>query len=139
MGWKLRHDLKRCMAKSSYSSVTLFQSSIKCRCPRCGRGQLFSGLLTVVRVCPSCGLEIGDQDSGDGPAVFVVLILGFLVVGAAASLELAVSPPMWLHLFIWTPVILGGSILLLRPIKSLIVALQFKHGMLRVSDKDESQ
>lgn len=66
-------------------------------------------------------------DSGDGPAVFVILILGFIVVGLALWVELRFEPPMWLHLVLWTPLILGGAIGMLRPFKAVLIALQFRH------------
>ena len=67
---------------------------------------------------------------GDGPVAFVVLILGATTVGLAILLEVLVAPPMWLQLAIWTPVILGGSILLLRVFKAWLVAQQFRHRAL---------
>jgi uncharacterized protein (DUF983 family) len=88
---------------------------------------LFDGLLSVKPRCPSCDLDYSKIDAGDGPAVFVILILGFIVVGLALWVELRFSPPLWLHMTLWTPLILGGSIALLRPFKATLVALQFKH------------
>ena len=125
------------MARLGCSSVSLFRAGLTCRCPRCGRGRLFSGYLTVVEQGASCGLEFQGQDAGDGPAVFIILILGFVVVGGAVLFEVIVSPPMWLHLLIWTPTTIGGSIFLLRPFKSFMIALHFKHGLLRTTDSDE--
>jgi len=88
---------------------------------------MFSGLLTVRSACPTCGLDYAAGDSGDGPAVFVILILGFVVVGLALWLEMKYEPPFWLHMVLWAPLILGGSIGLLRPFKATLIALQFKH------------
>ncbi|MFN3401842.1 MAG: DUF983 domain-containing protein [Ferrovibrio sp.] len=88
---------------------------------------MFDGLLSVKPRCPSCGLDYSRIDAGDGPAVFVILILGFIVVGLALWVELRFAPPLWLHMVLWTPLILGGSIALLRPFKATLVALQFKH------------
>jgi uncharacterized protein (DUF983 family) len=58
--------------------------------------------------------------------VFVILILGFAVVGLALLVEIRFAPPLWVHAVLWGPFVLGGSVLLLRPIKSLAVALQFR-------------
>jgi uncharacterized protein (DUF983 family) len=88
---------------------------------------LFDGLLTVKPRCPSCDLDYATVDSGDGPAVFVILILGFIVVGLALWVELRFQPPMWLHLMLWTPLILGGAIGMLRPFKGVLIAQQFRH------------
>ena len=77
------------------------------------------------------GLDLKRADSGDGPAVFIVFILGALVVPLALLFEATAEPPMWLHVAIWPVVILAGSLALLRPMKGLLIALQFRH---RASD-----
>jgi len=100
---------------------------LKCRCPRCGEGRLYEGFLTVAERCNVCGLDLQKADSGDGPAVFIIFILGFIVVPLALLLESAVAPPLWLHLVIWPPVIVGGALALLRPAKGILIALQFCH------------
>ncbi|HSR72843.1 MAG TPA: DUF983 domain-containing protein [Kiloniellales bacterium] len=97
------------------------------RCPRCGRGALYSGFLTVAERCAVCGLDLRKADSGDGPAVFIIFILGFLVVPLALLTEVWFTPPLWLHMALWPPLILGGALGLLRPMKGLLIALQFRH------------
>lgn len=77
--------------------------------------------------CPVCGLDLSAEDSGDGPAVFVILFLGLVVVGLAALVEIRFSPPLWVHLVLWTPLIFAGAILLLRPLKAALIALQYRH------------
>jgi uncharacterized protein (DUF983 family) len=104
-----------------------FATGLACRCPRCGRGALFAGFLTVADRCSVCALDLRKADSGDGPSVFIILILGFLVVPMALLVEARFAPPMWLHMAIWPPLILGGSLALLRPLKGLLIALQFHH------------
>jgi len=106
------------------------QAALRCRCPRCGQGRLFAGLLTVRPFCPACGLDLSAQDAGDGPAVFVIFFLGLIVVGLAAIVELRFAPPIWVHLMLWTPLILGGAVLLLRPLKAALIALQYRHHLL---------
>jgi uncharacterized protein (DUF983 family) len=106
---------------------SLLHVTLACRCPRCGRGKLYDGLLSVARQCPDCGLDLQAQDAGDGPAVFVVLILGAIVVGLALLVEILFAPPLWVHIVLWTPVILGGAILMLRPLKAGLIALQYRH------------
>ena len=110
-----------------YPPLSPFSTGFRCRCPRCGEAPLFDGLLDVRPVCPDCSLDYEMVNAGDGPAVFVILILGFIVVGLALWVELAFSPPTWLHLVLWTPLIIGGSIALLRPFKATLIALQFRH------------
>jgi len=110
-----------------YPPVSLIAASLGCRCPRCGRGKVFAGLLTVVPRCPECGLDISAQDAGDGPAVFVILILGAVVVLLAALVEIKFEPPIWVHIVLWLPTTLGGAVLLLRPLKAGLIALQYRH------------
>jgi len=100
---------------------------LKCRCPRCGQGPLYDGFLTVAERCSVCGLDLQKADSGDGPAVFIIFILGFVVVPLALWFESAFTPPLWLHLLIWPVVIVGGALALLRPAKGILIALQFRH------------
>src|SRR3546814_4506734 len=44
-------------------------AGLACRCPRCGKGRLFSGILKIAERCNACGLDLRKQDAGDGPAV----------------------------------------------------------------------
>jgi uncharacterized protein (DUF983 family) len=97
------------------------------RCPRCGRGRLFAGFLRVAPRCEACGLDLSAQDSGDGPAAFIILIVGFAVVGAALVVEVAYGWPVWLHLLVWLPLAVLGCLALLRPLKGILIALQYKH------------
>ena len=91
------------------------------------QGPLFDGFLKVTDACKVCGLDLSKQDSGDGPAVFIIFILGMIVVPLALLLEANAAPPMWVHLAIWPAVILGGALAMLRPMKGVMIALQFKH------------
>lgn len=111
----------------AFPPLSPYATGLRCRCPRCGVGRLFSGLLTVAGRCDHCDLDLSAQDSGDGPAVFVIFIIGPIVTGLALWLELAFSPPIWLHMMLWTPLILAGAIALLRPFKAILIALQFRH------------
>ncbi|MFO1037129.1 MAG: DUF983 domain-containing protein [Geminicoccaceae bacterium] len=97
------------------------------RCPRCGQGRLFDGFLHVASRCTSCGLDLSDQDSGDGPAAFVVLIVGFIVVGAALIVEVKYEWPVWLHLLVWLPLTVILCLAFLRPLKGLMIALQYRY------------
>lgn len=112
------------------SGVSPLAAGLRCRCPRCGRGRLFQGLLAVAPVCESCGLDLKKEDSGDGPAVFVILILGALVVPLAIAVEVLFHPPEWVHMALWPPVVLVGAVALLRPFKATMIALQYRHRSL---------
>jgi uncharacterized protein (DUF983 family) len=110
-----------------YPPLSPFSTGLRCRCPRCGQAPLFKGLMDVQAVCPACGLDYAKVDSGDGPAVFVILILGAIVTALALWVEVRFEPPIWVHIVLWLPFILGGAILLLRPFKATLIALQFRH------------
>jgi uncharacterized protein (DUF983 family) len=97
------------------------------RCPACGRGKLFSGYLALAPRCDVCGLDYSFAEAGDGPAGFVILITGFIVVGAALFVEMAYAPPYWLHALIWGPLAILLPLLLLRSFKGVLIALQYKH------------
>ncbi|HXD44848.1 MAG TPA: DUF983 domain-containing protein [Pseudolabrys sp.] len=97
------------------------------RCPRCGDGKLFTGFLNLRGACDRCGLDYGFADAGDGPAVFVILIGGFIVVFAALTVEVVYSPPYWVHAALWVPLILLVTLAPLRLLKGLLIALQFHH------------
>jgi len=97
------------------------------RCPRCGEGKLFQGFLTLRAACERCGLDFGFADAGDGPAVFVILLGGAIVVFAALLTEMVYQPPYWLHALLWLPLILIVTLAPLRPIKGLMIALQYHH------------
>jgi len=107
--------------------MSAFRAGLSCRCPRCDVGRLFSGFLEVAKRCESCDLNLSGEDSGDGAAVFVILVVGFAIVGLALITEIMFGPPLWVHYAIWIPAILGASLGLLRPFKSILIALQFKH------------
>ena len=118
------------MNELSTPHPTLLQSALRgiaCRCPRCGQGKLFTGFLTLRPACEACGLDYAFIDSGDGPAIFVIFIAGFVVVGAALAVEALYAPPYWVHAVLWGPLILITTLLPLRAMKGLLIALQFHH------------
>jgi uncharacterized protein (DUF983 family) len=102
-------------------------AGLKGRCPRCGEGRLFSGFLTVGKRCGNCGLDYSFADAGDGPAVFVILLIGFLVVGLALWLEVSYGPPLWLHMLLWIPLTVVSSLVALRLIKGILITLQYRN------------
>jgi uncharacterized protein (DUF983 family) len=102
-------------------------TGLACRCPRCGKGKLFQGFLSLRPRCEVCGLDYNFADAGDGPAVFVILIAGFIVVACALIVEFKYEPPFWVHALLWGPLILATTLLPLRPMKGLMIALQYHH------------
>jgi uncharacterized protein (DUF983 family) len=115
------------MTEHSVPSVSPLSAGLRCRCPRCGRGRLFRGFLSLARCCGACGLDYSTADAGDGPAFFVVLVVGTVITVAAVVVELAYTPPYWLHALLWIPATLLLSLALLRPFKATLVALQYRH------------
>jgi uncharacterized protein (DUF983 family) len=109
-------------------TISPMAAALKRRCPRCGIGALFAGFLTLREACPHCKLSYGFADAGDGPAVFVMLIVGFIVCGSALWLEIKHAPPFWVHAVLWAPLILGLAGLLLPMLKALLVALQYQNN-----------
>ena len=109
---------------------TVTQSALRglaCKCPRCGKGKLYAGFLNLRPGCEACGLDYAFIDSGDGPAIFVIMLAGAIVVTAALIVEVKYQPPFWLHAALWIPLVLLTTLAPLRPMKSLLVALQFHH------------
>lgn len=102
-------------------------AGLKGRCPRCGKGRLFQGFLTVRPRCEYCNLDFSFVDSADGPAVFVSFFSGAVVAASALAVELLYAPPYWVHALLWVPLVLITTLLPLRPAKGLLIALQYHH------------
>ena len=127
---KIMHQEKTASDMAEAHSGTApspFVTGLAGRCPRCGKGKLFDGFLALQPRCQACGLDFSFADSGDGPAVFVILIAGFIVVGCALIVEIKYEPPLWAHALMWLPLILLVTLAPLRLIKGLLIALQYHH------------
>ena len=114
------------------------RKGLVCRCPNCGRGRLFAGYLRIADRCDLCGTDLQHHRADDAPPYFTMVIVGHLIVGLVLFTEVAYSPPVWLHMAIWLPLTLLLSLALIRPIKGVIVALQWAlrmHGF----DEDEDR
>ena len=110
-----------------YPPISPFSVGLAGRCPRCGEGPLFSGFVSVAPSCEACGLDYGFADAGDGPAVFVTLFAGLVVLGAALWTEIEFQPPIWVHMVIFLPLTLIVCLGMLRPLKGLLIALQYRN------------
>ncbi len=106
-------------------SPSPFAAGLGGRCPRCGTASMFEGFIAVRPTCPACGLDYSFADAGDGPAVFIMLFAGFVLVGAALFVEIRYEPSVWVHLLIWPPLVVGVCLGLMRPFKGVLIALQF--------------
>lgn len=110
-----------------WAPVDPVRAGLSGRCPRCGEGRLFKGFLDVGERCGNCRLDYSFADAGDGPAVFVILIIGFIVVGLALWMEVTLNPPLWVHFLLWVPLTLVLGLTALRMIKGLLIVLQYRN------------
>jgi uncharacterized protein (DUF983 family) len=97
------------------------------RCPRCGRGKLYRGLLTIVDECSECHLKFTGREQGDGPAFFAILIVGGFAAIGAAVVEIKYEPPFWLHAAIWIPFIIIATLMSLRVLKAALIAMEYQY------------
>ncbi len=110
---------------TSSAPANPFLSGLAGRCPNCGKGRLFAGFLRIRPECEACAFPLAKADSGDGPAVFIILIVGFLMAFGMLFVEIAYKPPIWLHLVVFFPLTIALCLALLRPFKGLLIAAQF--------------
>lgn len=109
------------------NAASTLSAGLLCRCPRCGKGPLLKNGLELRERCTACALDYRFVDTGDGPAVFAIFVLGFLILGGALYVEFTYEPPVWVHVVVWgiaTPLI---ALALLRFLKALLIALQFRN------------
>lgn len=112
---------------TSFNSPSSLSAGLRCRCPRCGEGQVFSRFLTVADHCEACGLELGFAEPADGPAFFVMSGVGILVVALWAIWAVVAQPPVWAQFAVVAPALIGGCLAALRPVKAWLIAEQFVH------------
>lgn len=110
---------------SLVSRPSPLSAGLACRCPRCGEGKLFEGYLKLKPRCSACGLDFTFADSADGPAVLIMFLAGFTILGGLLAVEILYEPPMWLHLVIWVPLMVMMCLSLLRPMKGLAISTQY--------------
>jgi uncharacterized protein (DUF983 family) len=109
----------------AYPPLSPFRVGLWGCCPRCGKGRLFAGFLKLAPRCEACGLDFTFIDSADGPAFFVMTLVSFAVVGGAFAVEVLYQPAFWIHVLLWLPLSFALTLLLLRPFKGVLAALQY--------------
>ena len=114
------------MSENYYQDFSPFKTGMRGKCPRCARGRLFDGYLTVAKKCSNCGLSFDFADAGDGATWFVMLFACVVGVGSIFGLEAAYSPPIYVHVLDGLVFIIILPMLLLRPVKGLLLAQQWK-------------
>lgn len=112
------------------------QAALFALCPRCGAKGLFGSLTLFAPKCPKCGLDYESFNVGDGPAAFLTMVIGAMVVGLALGVETAFEPPLWVHLVLWAPLILGATLWGLRLSKAALLAVEFKRKAVEATSKD---
>jgi uncharacterized protein (DUF983 family) len=129
--------------RKHYPHLDPVPTGMRGKCPRCGEGALFSGLLTVKEECTACRLNYDFNDAGDGPTVFIIMGLGFVILGLALYVELNFGPPFWLHILLWFPLILLLGLPALRMTKGALIALTYHHkaaeGVLDKGDEGNNE
>ena len=116
------------MTENYYPDLSPLKTGLAGKCPRCGRGALFDGYLTVAGSCGSCGLSYDFADGGDGASWFVMLFVCIAGVGSILGIEAAYGPPFWVHALIAVPVLIVLPLVLLQPVKGVLIAQQWKTG-----------
>ncbi|MEE7456620.1 hypothetical protein MPAR168_01590 [Methylorubrum populi] len=104
---------------------SMLSVGLRCRCPRCGEGQLFDGFITLKPRCEACGLDYRFADPADGPAFFIMMTMAFPVTAFGIWLELAYDPPLWIHAVVTLPLLLLACVPVIRPLKGLFIASQY--------------
>lgn len=116
------------MAEPEAAAPGLAAAAFGGLCPRCGAKTLFAGFARFAERCPACGLDFSAFNVGDGPAAFLTLVLGTLIVALAITLELTVAPPLWVHMLIWTPVTTLAVLASLRLCKAWLLAAEYRNN-----------
>ena len=107
--------------------INPFVAGLAGRCPACGEGHLFDGFTKVADRCEACGVDLTPYGGAEGPAVFIILIVGTLMGFGALVTEVAYQPPVWVHLIIWLPLTCILCVLLMRPLKGLMVGSAYRN------------
>jgi len=118
------------------SGVNPVLAGLKGRCPNCNEGPLFSGFVKVSPRCEACGQDLSKADSGDGPVVFILLIVGAIGCFGLLFTEVALRPPVWLEIVIWLPLMGALTLAALRPFKGVMIALQFRNHAAEARNDD---
>jgi len=112
---------------ASYPPLSPYETGLAGKCPRCGKGALFTGYIGLKERCPACGLDYARADAGDGPAVFLIFIVGFLGVVAAVWLRYGLDLPIPAAFLGSSAISIGLIAAMFRPMKGVMIALQFRN------------
>ena len=132
--WAPKRDVVRPAWPVPSLGVALLRG-LQCRCPACGRTDMFRGYLRVVDACDDCGAPLGSARADDAPPYFTIFAVGHIVVPLMFVVERSYQPSMWVHAAIWLPLTTMLSLALLRPIKGATVGLMLKLGLMKSDDE----
>ncbi|WP_150290076.1 DUF983 domain-containing protein [Sphingobium estronivorans] len=125
----------------SGASQPLLVAAAQGSCPQCGAATLFVGPVRFAPSCRACGLDLAQFNVGDGPAAFLTLIVGTVMVVLALTLELKVHPPLWLHILLWTPLTVLAVVGSLRVAKAMLLILEYRNrareGQWKVKEREQ--
>jgi uncharacterized protein (DUF983 family) len=113
--------------ETNWTTPSVLEAALRCRCPRCGQGRLFRNLLEVRPACAHCGLDLAQSDAGDGATALVILVLGAIIVALAFWTEFRFAPPLWLHAILWPVITVPLAVAMIRPTKAALIAMQYRH------------
>ena len=115
------------MSDAPKPPAPLVRAAVQARCPRCETAPLFDGWVRFAPRCRACGLDFTQFNVGDGPAAFLILIVGALVTALAVMLQLGAHPPFWVHIILWVPLTTALVILCLRASKAALLILEYRN------------
>lgn len=114
------------MPDEAVSGPALLTTALAGLCPRCGARRIFAGFARFADRCSNCALDFTQFNVGDGPAAFLIMIVGTLITIGAIAVELSFEPPFWVHILIWPPLTLALVLGLLRIAKAALLALEYR-------------
>jgi len=115
------------MTDVPFPRLSTLSTGLRCRCPRCGEGPLLTGYLTIRESCPECGLDYSFADPADGPAFFVMSLVGVFGMMGLMAFDFMAHPPIWVHLVVTLPLLTLMCLAILRPFKGWMVSEQYVH------------
>lgn len=110
------------------AAPTIAAASLKGLCPRCGAATLFEGPVKFAPKCRACGLDFSSFNVGDGPAAFLTLGVGAVVVILALVTDFTIRPPLWVHMLLWIPITFAGVVRSLRIAKAWLLAAEYRNA-----------
>lgn len=113
-------------------------AALKGQCPQCGAATLFDGVAQFASKCSACGLDFASYNVGDGPAAFLTLGVGAIIVFLAIVVDQAAHPPFWVHVLLWVPLTAVLTAVSLRMAKAMLLTVEHKRKAREAGSSDVS-